>query len=686
MSHFEPACNISFLRRLNSAFVALSWGSLNRAPTENKAVRVLQFETIHFDIAAVVIMAVALASLILRRMTRGATNRVYLSAMVLVTLTAVTCLIGELYDIYIMAGPPGSGGESVTRNAISLIYYALRTLTAPAYLILIATVSSTTHRLNRGAAVRILLWTPMIAVLAFVLTNPIHHLVFVYEDGVPQRGPLMGIVYAVAAYYSAIALGWLIRWREVLGMAEFYTMLALFPVVMFSVVVQFAFPRLHIEMFVLSVAMLLLSAFVIRPENRMDASVNAASLHAYREMCRRAFLTEKPLCLVYLEIVNLEKLRELVGKDELQDVIRHVSSKLTSLLSNSDTLYYLRNGLFCIAPRNTNADRAVRIARQAHEEGKARSLAQDERVPRTEMRTCIVRIPEDATSNDTLKVFVRRFSHLVPHSEVTTFEELSRHEGFDLQMALSGIVERAIEDRSFAVYYQPIWCVPERRFHSAEALVRLEDPRFGHVPPSMFIPEAEQNGSIVEIGEILLEKICAFLGTVDFERTGLKYVEVNLSVDQCVRPELTGEILGLMRTYGVEPNRVNLEITETSSTYSQRAIDENARQLAEAGLTFSLDDYGTGYSNISRLLSLPFSLVKLDKSLVDKLDDPNTRTLVANVIATMKSIGKAVLAEGVETVEQADALSAMSIDYIQGYYFAKPLPESEFVAFLAERN
>lgn len=646
---------------------------------------------IYFDIAAVVIMAVTLMSLILRNITRGATSRVYLTCMILVTVTAVACLIGEVYDQAIMPGLALSGAVDPNqpppaRDAITLLYYALRSLTAPMYLVLIATVTTTTHRLNSSAFRRICLWAPMIGILLFVLTNPLHHLVYYYVQGMPEPGHCIWILYAVAAYYALIGVAWLVRWRKLLASLEFATLLLLYPIVFASLAVEYTFPTLRINMFITSVAMMIISAFVIRPENRFDALVNAASLPAYREMCRRAFLTDRHLCLVYLEIVNLERLRDLVGKDELQDIVRSVSANLSTRLERDDVLYYLRNGLFCIMSRSLSVDHALRIAQQAHSEGRERAGDNEERSARTKMRTCIVRVPEDVSDNDTLKAFVRRFAHLMPQSGVSTFGQLAQQENFELEMALSGLVERSIRERSFTVYYQPIWSLADQRFRSAEALVRLDDPVFGQVPPAMFIPEAEQNGSIDEIGNILLEKICAFLGRVDYEATGLDYLEVNLSAEQCTQPSLADDLLELMRKHGVQPDRMNLEITETSSAFSQEIIDANVYALSTAGVAFSLDDYGTGYSNAIRMLSLPFSIVKLDKSLVDGLDDPAVRAMLASTITMLKSIGKQTLAEGVETAEQADALAELGVDFIQGYYYAKPMPEDAFLAFLEERN
>jgi EAL domain-containing protein (putative c-di-GMP-specific phosphodiesterase class I)/GGDEF domain-containing protein len=645
-----------------------------------------QTDLIYFDIAAVVVMLVGLQSFLVRRKTRTPANRVYLSALLLVLATATFALAAETYDLVLGFAPTDAAYPSHARGLIQLIYYALRSLTAPAYFILIATVSDTTHRLNDRPLVRVLLWVPMLATLLFVLTNPIHHLVFTVHDGAIARNSGIFAIYLDALYYSLIGIGWLFRWKHVLSDDEFATLMMLYPIVLLSVFVQFYFPHLHVEMFATSVAVLMVASFVIRPERQMDSQVPAASLQAYRDLCHRAFLTGKPLCLVYLEVINLERLRDLVGKDKIQDILERVALNLGHSLEPGDILYYLRNGLFCISPVNRDVSHALQVANRMHEEGLRRSKQQPQQIAEMEMRTCVLSIPDDVSDEETLATFVRRLAHLVPDSRVTSFAQLAEQEDFALNMALAECVRRAIRERSFEVHYQPIWCPTHQCFHSAEALVRLHDPAFGYIPPALFIPEAEQNGSILAIGTILLEKICAFLSTVDFAATKLSYVEVNLSTEQCVRPQMARELLDLLDAYHIDPSRMNLEITESSATYSQRTVEANVRALNEAGLSFSLDDYGVGYSNTSRALALPFDLIKFDKSFVDGLGDANLHAVFARSIAMMKQIGKKVLVEGVETVEQADEVCAMGADYIQGYLYAKPLPEDEFVAFLLEHN
>ena len=650
-----------------------------------------QTSIIYLDVAAVAIMLVSLASILLRGLTKGPTNRVFLAVMIVVTIAAISALFGEFFDDYI--GPAIAQGNQIeteaariVRTGLAMLYYIMRSLTVPAYLVLIAAVSDTAHKLTDSVLVRLILWVPMTLVVLLILTNPIHHQVFYFADGVLNRGPALQLVYAEAIYYSVEGIIWILWWRKLFSANEFATLFFLYPIMLAVTFIQYNIPGLRIEMFVTSIALMLVSAFVIHPETRRDADVDAASFSAYREMLQRAFATGKPLCLVYLEIVNMERFRQLVGKMELQTIARAVADNLSRRLERDDVLYYLHNGVFCISPRNIDPEHALTIAWKTHEEGKERSRSQEERAMVAEMRSCIVRVPEDVSDMETMKSFGRRFSHLAPTSCVTTFAELSRRDDFKLQMALSSIIADAISNRSFEVHYQPIYCVSDGCFHTAEALVRLNDPQFGWVPPALFIPEAEQNGLIIDIGSILIEKVCAFLGKVDFEATGLNYVEANLSVDQCARPELADEVLGFMKQFDVKPSRLNLEITETSAVYSQEVIEANVRALAEAGIALSIDDYGTGYSNMTRMLAMPFSLVKIDQSFVAALDDDVVSSVLADTVAMLKSVGFKVLIEGVETREQAEKLIAMNVDYIQGYLYSLPLPENEFLAFLDRHN
>jgi len=244
------------------------------------------------------------------------------------------------------------------------------------------------------------------------------------------------------------------------------------------------------------------------------------------------------------------------------------------------------------------------------------------------------------------------------------------------------IIESALSNKRFEVYYQPIYSVKEKKFHSAEALIRLKDEKYGFISPEVFIPVAEKSGAIHKIGDFVLEQVCAFIASDEYKKLGMSYIEVNLSVVQCMQPKLANHIMEILTRYGVRPEQLNLEITETAASISQQALEDNIKDLTNMGMKFSLDDFGTGYSNMQRIVKLPFDIIKLDRTFTELYDNPKLGIVLTNAINMIKAMKMKIVVEGVETEEMLKLFSELECEYIQGYYFSKPIPREEFVKFI----
>ena len=142
----------------------------------------------------------------------------------------------------------------------------------------------------------------------------------------------------------------------------------------------------------------------------------------------------------------------------------------------------------------------------------------------------------------------------------------------------------------------------------------------------------------------------------------------------------------IAKEHNITPSLINLEITETAVENSKDIMMNNLKELEEAGFRFSLDDYGTGYSNIQRVATLPLDIVKLDKTFADKVEQNHMQIILSNTIRMLKDLNLRIVVEGVETVEQLQLLTSMKCDYIQGYYFSKPLPKEQFITFIKEQQ
>jgi len=252
------------------------------------------------------------------------------------------------------------------------------------------------------------------------------------------------------------------------------------------------------------------------------------------------------------------------------------------------------------------------------------------------------------------------------------------------------IVKDAVQNDKLDVVYQPIYSVADKAFVSAEALVRLRDTTtLGFISPDEFIPIAEKRGMIMKLGELVFEKVCRFAKENDLQGFGIKYIEVNLSGIQCIDYMLPAQLQSIMKKYKISPSFINLEITETAAIESGDMLKKNMNKLRGMGCSFSMDDFGTGYSNLSQMVAVNYDLVKIDKSLIWPCFEENGEkalVILENIVNMLLQLGVKIVAEGVETVAQLNKLTMLGVDYMQGYFYSKPVNETDFISFVATHN
>ena len=250
-------------------------------------------------------------------------------------------------------------------------------------------------------------------------------------------------------------------------------------------------------------------------------------------------------------------------------------------------------------------------------------------------------------------------------------------------------LREALGRNQFHLVYQPQISYRDNRVVGVEALLRWQHPEHGLVPPDLFIPLAEQNGTIIPIGEWVLDQACRQLREWhDLGFTDLR-MAVNLSTVQLHHTELPRVVNNLMQIYRLPPRSLELEVTETGLMEDISTAAQHLLSLRRSGALIAIDDFGTGYSSLSYLKSLPLDKIKIDKSFVqDLLDDDDDATIVRAIIQLGKSLGMQVIAEGVETAEQEAYIISEGCHEGQGYHYSKPLQARELAVFLkqSERN
>lgn len=254
------------------------------------------------------------------------------------------------------------------------------------------------------------------------------------------------------------------------------------------------------------------------------------------------------------------------------------------------------------------------------------------------------------------------------------------------ERATAQMIRDALDEDRIVVYYQPIYSVDQKRFTSAEALVRIIDKDGKIVPPGAFIQIAEDKGLIIELGKRVLEKTCQFYQSEELNKYGLEYIEVNLSVVQCTDAKLSEDYISIVENACIEPCRINLEITESTSAQNKQKLIAHMERMISCGVNFSLDDFGSGASNLNYIVDMPVEIVKFDREMIQAYFSSGKAKYVMDAAMHMiRGMGLKIVAEGVETEEQYRKMEEIEINYIQGFYFSKPLPEQEFLAFLRQQ-
>jgi len=637
----------------------------------------------YFDYCALVICILILASVISRRMTHGRVNRYYLATVIITFLTII-------FDIWAITLDNLSAHNETLKYIVHSGYLFFHSLTIPLYITYLVALTDTWHVIRNHLFNTIVLPLPLIIISVLIVINAFNHKTFYLNDNfVYTRGEWFPLVYVAGFMYAVYGISYICYYKKLFRKSRFWALMSVFGLVTLATVFQMFYPRYPVEMFATTVGLLFITMLIQRPEENVDIITGLHKLTGYTADIKKGFSNGKHVHIILINIANFNSIRDMLGFDTTNDLLRLIAGKLAELNKKNKLhadLYYLDKGRFRFVIDSYYANDIEATASVIN-----KALKRGVNIKHMDVNLiahiCIARCPEDFDNYETLMYFGERFSVDNDYTgEIVYAKYIFKKEQYDLHSNLDGIIENAITNKKFHVYYQPIYSIKEQRFNSAEALLRLVDDKFGFISPDIFIPAAEKSGAIHKIGAYVLDEVCSFIASDGFGKLGIDYIEINLSVAQCMHKELPELVLETLKRYDVSPDKINLEITETAASYSQNIMAENIGKLNDAGIEFSLDDYGTGYSNIQRVSTLPLKIVKLDRTFVNAEDNPKMFIVLENTIKMLKDMEMEIVAEGIETEQLLNKFADMQCEYIQGYYFSKPIPRDDFIAFVLKHN
>jgi len=634
-----------------------------------------------FDLCSIPIYILILWTCYVHKISKDHASRVF------ITMNAVSllCAVLDAAMEFVVNPVPISDAAVFWGSLTNYLYLFFRNATLVLYLLFVFAITRTDFRI-RSPLMRCLLWAPNGVLVLLLLQNLFTHNVFnVTTAGGYTRGPLMVVLYIIAAIYGLSAAGYSFAVRQYLPAGKWAALISVFVLTVVAVIVQLIEPHYLVEMFSTSIGSLMIMMLVMRPEEAIDASVNISSWKAYQDDLRNIVRSGQQVQIVVVRMGNASEIRSYIGENKFNDFVKEVADEIEGLYSRIHvqiSLYFERPGTFYLILNDLGVDVPALVPDFIDATTERVKKYADQGV-RFDPKFCVIRVPDDMSTFEDIINMGHRFKRLGTHDQVLfVASELVGSRDYRIVSHIDGILNRIITENTLEMFYQPIFDIRENRFKSAEALARIRDTEYGMISPAVFIPAAESAGLMWPIGEIILENVYGFISRHDPKSLGLSYIEINLSVAQCLQRELPETIRRLQDKYGVLPEQVNFEVTETMFDNLSGVMDKNLRELVGMGYTFSLDDYGVGYSNIQRLKSLPLSIIKIDKSLVDDMFTDDGKVVIENTVRMMQGIHKKLVIEGVETKEAVEAIGSLNCDYIQGYYYSRPLSAEDFVRFM----
>ncbi|XOF35397.1 MAG: putative bifunctional diguanylate cyclase/phosphodiesterase [Candidatus Electrothrix sp. YB6] len=424
-----------------------------------------------------------------------------------------------------------------------------------------------------------------------------------------------------------------------------------------------------------------------------DPLTNLPNRTLFEELLSQALINSQfhntPLVLLCIDLNKFKNINSTLGYKAGDDLLVQVSKRIRGDVRATDTVSRLCSDEFVVLLAGIKLKEAVghlarhilHILRQPfHLAGKEIFI---------DASIGISMYPEDGRNAETLLRNADTAMHFAKKREQGSYQffHAGMNRNLSQRIALENRLRRALEQREFMLCYQPKYSLATEQVTGVESLIRWRHPEEGIISPAEFIPIAEESSLIVALGEWGLRKACHQMK--EWEKEGLRNVPiaVNLSARQFQDDRLFQLIMACLNEFGITPEMLELEITESVlMEYPDDAV-MLLRKIHDFGVRIAIDDFGTGYSSLAYLKKFPVNTLKIDRAFIaDITYDTNDAAIVESILAMARSLHLKVIAEGVETKEQADFLREKGCDEVQGYYFSRPLAPEQYAELLSDRK
>lgn len=390
---------------------------------------------------------------------------------------------------------------------------------------------------------------------------------------------------------------------------------------------------------------------------------------------------DKKLALLMIEIDKFSQIRAMIGHEQAEKQLIHIARylKREAETVGGHVYHMFMNVFMVVLPKVDRKEEVASFCKKIE-----RQLENFYEIDNIKLHlSASIGIAMYPDAGSTFMLIDNAYKALqeaqnVGYGQYRFFSDLEVRKNFD-ELELYNNLHTAIDNKEFEVYYQPIVRAKDLEVVAAEALIRWKHPKYGYVPPSLFVPMLEKSGYVIELGRYVLETVAKQIKRWEMFRFRPVQISINMSMLELESSGFVDNVAFQLKDHQVEPELIKFEVTEGIAMQNEELMQERLEALKKIGVSIALDDFGTGYTSFAYLKKVPADLVKIDRSMVTQiLESEEDERIVHAMIELGHNLNMKVVVEGVEDEWMMRKLRELGCDYMQGFYFSKPLPAYEF--------
>ena len=644
-----------------------------------------EFHTAFYAVAFLVSFTILMQSIIQRRTDRTH-NLAFILMVGIIMANSVTETVSEFMKPYITKSDTCMFIDEVCH----IMYFMFHVLIAPVFFFYELCL---TDAIKKRRDFQVVIFSiPIVFMELLVLSNPVTEVLFYHKNGEFQRGPAEYVVYVLSAVYMCLAVACISKYWNAMTIKKRLSILCFMGVVVLGLAIQFVYPDIRCELFAEALGALGIMLLMENEDDRIMAETAIYNRHGLEIDLETNIKLGLSCNILSLRITDVGTSLRSIGLTNINNLTNDIAEYLKTKVQRF-YIYNIDPSQFIILLGDKDTEDHQRKFRKLFKNYEP-MISIDELTEdllarfkgnwnmgktKTSLNPVIIKanIPNDFKTVEEVFFFIDSPIPKQLDKQVLERDDL----GYLLRRTeVENAIHRGLAEDGFEVYYQPVYELSTKKLYGAEALLRLHDKELGPIFPDEFIPVIEQMGLIDDVDNMVLGKVCEFIESGIPERAGMRTLNVNLSMIQCMQKDFVDRINQIVDSYKVDKHMITFEITESVGADDYKKLGEIITELKSSGYQFAMDDYGTGYSNIQSIFSLDFDVVKIDKSILWAAEKGDLgMTILTNSINMIRQMKKKIVVEGVETESQIHLLEDLGVDYQQGFYFSKPIPKEDFI-------